>query len=59
MEMVLNSKNKLGFINGFLSKPDVAVDPQVAAKWQRNNDIVSSWILNSVSKDIVSSTIFT
>ncbi|XP_059433814.1 uncharacterized protein LOC132166964 isoform X2 [Corylus avellana] len=53
--MALRAKNKLGFVDGTLIKPDSPTDlPQ----WERCNDLVCSWILNSVSSEIRSSILY-
>ena len=57
MTIALSVKNKLGFIDGSISKP-TGNDLPLLHSWIRNNNIVISWILNSVSKDISASTIF-
>ncbi|XP_015166201.1 uncharacterized protein [Solanum tuberosum] len=49
----LSVKNKLGFINGDFPKP-TANSPQLRL-WQRCDDMVTSWILNSLAKDIADS----
>ncbi|XP_075491094.1 uncharacterized protein LOC142529437 [Primulina tabacum] len=57
MRIALSVKNKLGFIDGSISKPlDSEVNLLIA--WVRNNNIVISWLLNSVSKDISASILF-
>lgn len=43
-------KSKTGFINGKIVKPDSA-DPSFA-HWERCDDMVTSWILNSLSPDL-------
>ena len=45
-------KNKLSFIDGTFPTPDAEEDPQQYQQWIRSNNIVISWILNSVSKEI-------
>ncbi|KAL0551259.1 hypothetical protein IC582_010345 [Cucumis melo] len=50
----LSVKNKLGFIDGTLPRPNDDLLPS----WIRNNNIVISWILNSVSKPISTSILF-
>lgn len=57
MRIALSVKNKLDFVEGtVISEPDPA-DPTFRA-WLRNNNVVISWILNSVSKEISSSIIY-
>ncbi|XP_074303826.1 uncharacterized protein LOC141638321 [Silene latifolia] len=51
--IALSAKNKIGFIDGSIPKP--AATASTAKNWQRCNDIVFSWILNSVSLDIAKS----
>ncbi|KAK4487002.1 hypothetical protein RD792_006317 [Penstemon davidsonii] len=58
MSLALNVKHKIGFINGSISDPGHS-DPILHDSWSRNNDIVVSWILNSVSSEIHSSIIYT
>lgn len=48
MHLALSGKNKLSFINGTIKKPEGAL----LGAWQCNNDIITSWIINSVSKNI-------
>jgi hypothetical protein len=50
MLMALTMKNKVLFINGGLLKPD-PLSPNFLP-WTRNNNMVLSWIINSVSKEI-------
>jgi hypothetical protein len=47
--MALRAKNKFGFVDGSLTSPKKKED---IPKWQRCNDLVASWILNSVSTEI-------
>ena len=58
MIMALSVKNKLGFVDGSIPQPDTDADPQCFAAWKRNNNVVISWIYNSVSKDLVPSIMF-
>ena len=53
MVMALTAKNKLVFINGALPCPPF-ID-LLFAIWSRCDSMVSSWILNAVSKEIVDS----
>lgn len=55
MYMALSAKNKLQFINGTLPKPSPSdVD---FSSWTRCYDMVLSWIINSISKEIAASVI--
>ena len=53
MKIALCVKNKFGFVDGSISAPDPDGDPAQFQAWMRNNNIVISWILNAVSKEIV------
>lgn len=57
MSIALSAKNKLGFVNGKIAKPSDS-NPENLSVWTRTNDMVISWILNSVSKEISASLIF-
>lgn len=57
MKIALSVKNKLGFIGGSILKPPES-DLNLTNVWMRNNNIVISWLLNSVSKDISASVLF-
>lgn len=54
--IALSAKNKLGFING--SCPVPAATSKDHQPWSRCNDMVTSWLLNSLSKDIGDSVIY-
>ncbi|KAM3285793.1 hypothetical protein P3S67_024592 [Capsicum chacoense] len=54
--IALSAMNKLGFITGFHSCP--ASDATDFQAWNRCNDMVTFWILNSLSKDIADSVIY-
>ncbi|XP_016478120.1 uncharacterized protein LOC107799513 [Nicotiana tabacum] len=49
----LSVKNKVGFITRKCKKPDS--NHATFEQWERCDDIVTSWILNSLSKDLVDS----
>ncbi|KAL5580773.1 hypothetical protein UlMin_013215 [Ulmus minor] len=57
MLITLSIKNKLGFIDGSIKKPE-GNDLNLLNSWIRNNNVVISWILSSVSKEISASIIF-
>ena len=56
MVMVVTTKNKLVFVNDMLPCPSST--DLLFAIWSRCNSVVSSWILNSVSKEIVDSLLY-
>ncbi|KAA0035612.1 No apical meristem (NAM) protein [Cucumis melo var. makuwa] len=56
MLMAISGRNKAGFITGKIQKPS---DGVLLDAWICNNDILASWILNSVSKEIAASIIYT
>ncbi|MCI12171.1 receptor-like serine/threonine kinase, partial [Trifolium medium] len=49
-------RNKLGFADGSIVEPPQG-DPQYLA-WRRNDSILASWILNSVSNEIQASAVY-
>ena len=57
MIALLSMKNKLGFIDDSITKPD-DFDMNLLNSWIRNNNVMISWILNSISKEISTSIIF-
>lgn len=54
--IALNVRNKLGFIDGTISKP--LHNHLDCGSWSRCNDMVSTWFMNSVSKTIGQSLLF-
>ncbi|KAL5787410.1 hypothetical protein ACOSP7_004359 [Xanthoceras sorbifolium] len=58
MTLALNSKNKLGFVNGSIKAPSEETDPEGYATWSRCNDMVHSWIVNTLNPDISDSVIY-
>lgn len=56
MMIALSGRNKLGFINGKIKKPESG---NLLTAWQCNNDVVTSWIINSISKRIAVSLVYT
>jgi len=56
VRMALNVRNKLRFIDGTIPKsPETHRD---AGSWSRCNDMVATWLMNSVSKKIAQSLLF-
>ncbi|XP_021833171.1 uncharacterized protein LOC110772984 [Prunus avium] len=51
MLMALNTKNKEGFVDGTLKKP-LHDSSTTLQQWTRCNNLVKSWLLNSISPDI-------
>ncbi|KAH7576655.1 hypothetical protein JRO89_XS01G0125300 [Xanthoceras sorbifolium] len=58
MTLALNSKNKLSFVNGSINAPSKIADPESYAAWSRCNDMVHSWIINTLSPEISDSVIY-
>jgi hypothetical protein len=52
MTLALNSKNKLCFVNGSIRIPSKQTDPEGYAVWSRCNDMVHSWIINTLISEI-------
>ncbi|KAL5537488.1 hypothetical protein UlMin_045929 [Ulmus minor] len=57
MLIALSVKNKLGFVDGSIAEPP-STDANLFNSWIRNNNMVISWILNSISKEISASVMF-
>ncbi|XP_068649001.1 uncharacterized protein [Aristolochia californica] len=56
MVTTLNAKNKLGFIDGTIPRP--AATDLLAGPWSRCNNMVISWLSNSVCKEIAESILY-
>lgn len=56
IKIALSAKLKLGFIDGTLPPP-LTTSSQYAL-WKRSNDLVISWLLNSVSSEIRKSIVY-
>lgn len=56
MRISLSAKNKIGFVTGSI-KPPPSTDESFPS-WQRCNDMVISWLLNSIHPDIANSVIY-
>ncbi|KAL5560669.1 hypothetical protein UlMin_036880 [Ulmus minor] len=56
MSMALIAKNKIGFVDRSISRPED--DDSLLSFWFRCNNMVMSWILNAVSKDIADSIMY-
>ena len=53
----LDSKNKTDFIDGTIKALTSSSDPIFHA-WKKYNRMVLSWLINSMSKDLISSVIY-
>ncbi|KAG5538687.1 hypothetical protein RHGRI_019298 [Rhododendron griersonianum] len=58
MTILLNAKNKLGFIDGTITAPFAKNKPDDHAMWKRCNDMILSWILNSLTPDLADNVIY-
>lgn len=56
IRLALSAKNKLGLIDGTLPKP--AEDSNMFSMWTPCNDMVLSWLLNSISCEIRDSVVY-
>nr|XP_017256590.1 PREDICTED: uncharacterized protein LOC108226157 [Daucus carota subsp. sativus]XP_017256591.1 PREDICTED: uncharacterized protein LOC108226159 [Daucus carota subsp. sativus] len=56
MLLSLSTRNKLGFVNGTILKPDVN-DPDYVL-WERCNSLVTTWILFNLDETIASSVLY-
>ena len=56
VRMALNVRNKLGFIDGTIPKPPD--ESRTSGSWSRCNDMVATWLMNSVDKKIGQSLLF-
>ena len=54
--MALDAKSKLGFVDGSITA-SMAITPLEKLAWSKNNSMISSWILNSVSPHITANVI--
>lgn len=58
MTLAMNSKNKLEFVNGTIKPPSKETDPDGYETWSRCNDMVYSWIMNTINPEIGDSVIY-
>jgi len=56
MKLALLGRNKLGFIDGFVTRNIYEGDLQ--RRWDRCNAIVVSWLMSSVQSDLLSGILF-
>ena len=55
--ILLDTKTKLGFIDGSIPKPQTVNHPHYIA-WNKCNSTVLAWLFNSVSKELQSSIVY-
>lgn len=56
MRIALLAKNKLSFVDGSCYKESVPVD--LYPQWDRCNALVLSWILNTISNELLAGIVF-
>lgn len=56
MVIALSAKNKLGFVNGECEIPDS--NSSDLQNWERCNNMVISWLLNSLVKELAESVVY-
>ncbi|XP_061368074.1 uncharacterized protein LOC133311079 [Gastrolobium bilobum] len=56
MSMALTAKNKYQFVDGSLPQPDS--DDLLSSFWIRCNSMVTSWLLNSIAREIADSLLY-
>lgn len=54
--IALSTKNKLGFIDGSISEPKISSESY--KPWSHCNDMVISWLLNALSREIAESVLY-
>jgi len=57
MTIALTVKNKIAFIDGSLVQP-ITTNQSLRVAWLRSNNLVLSWLMNSIAKDIRSSVLY-
>ena len=57
MSIALTVKNKIAFIDGFLVQP-ITTNQSLCVAWLKSNNLVLSWLMNSITKDIRNSLLY-
>ena len=57
MLIPLDTKTKIGFIDGSIPKPQ-SIDHPYYAAWCKCNSTVLAWLFNSISKDLQPSVVY-
>ncbi|KAM1808348.1 hypothetical protein ACFX11_031246 [Malus domestica] len=58
MSITLCAKNKLGFVDGHVEQPSAKTKPTKSALWQRCNDMILMWILNTLFGNLATSVVY-
>ncbi|CAL8151590.1 unnamed protein product [Prunus armeniaca] len=58
IRLSLGAKNKLGFVEETVQIPSEKSNPDHYSRWLQCNDMVLSWILNSIEPEIADSVIY-
>ncbi|GJX74366.1 putative transcription factor interactor and regulator CCHC(Zn) family protein, partial [Tanacetum coccineum] len=58
MKLVINTRNKTGFLDGTCLKSTYANSDPLSNQWERCNSIMLSWLLNCVSEELFFGQIF-
>ncbi|XP_070677941.1 uncharacterized protein [Malus domestica] len=58
MRISLSAKNKLGFVDGTVTQPSKKTKRADHATWQRCNDMIVAWIINSIDSEISDSILY-
>ncbi|XP_050136318.1 uncharacterized protein LOC126612060 [Malus sylvestris] len=58
MSIALSAKNKLGFVDGSVEQPSAKTKPTESALWQRCNDMILMWIINTLSSNLATSVVY-
>ena len=58
MRVALSVKNKFGLVDGSIAVPDADLQPALYQSWSRSNNMVISWLLNSISKEILPTIVY-
>ena len=57
MSIALIVKNKIAFVNGSLVQP-ITNEPYLRVAWLRANNLILSWLMNSIAKEIRGSLLY-
>jgi hypothetical protein len=57
MSIALIVKHKIAFVDGFLAQP-ITTNQSLHVAWLRSNNLVLSWLMKSIAKDICNSLLY-